>query len=135
MSILCRDLRWIVTSNNEDTFWFRLAVFCKEHGLKDENDVKTAPRIVKEKLAAAKAAWSEAARSNPDALNIDEFLSFTHPESSHSLLATETEELFGRHDADENGVISLQEYLEDPFIEFDKEEIEERRRRLDGGSS
>ena len=31
-------------------------------------------RIVKEKLAAAKAAWSEAARSNPDSLNIDEFL-------------------------------------------------------------
>ena len=30
---------------------------------------------------------SEAARSNPDALNIDEFLAFTHPESSHSILA------------------------------------------------
>jgi len=31
-------------------------------------------RIVKERLAAAKAAWSESARSNPEALNIDEFL-------------------------------------------------------------
>jgi hypothetical protein len=30
--------------------------------------------ILKERLAAAKAAWSEAARSNPDSLNIDEFL-------------------------------------------------------------
>ena len=37
------------------------------------------------RMAAAKAAWKEAARSNPDALNIDEFLSFTHPEVSHSL--------------------------------------------------
>ena len=32
-------------------------------------------RRAKEKLAAAKAAWAEAARTNGDALNIDEFLS------------------------------------------------------------
>ena len=44
-------------------------------------------RRAREKLAAAKAAWAEAARTNGEALNIDEFLSFTHPESSHSLLA------------------------------------------------
>ena len=43
--------------------------------------------MAKVKLASAKASWAEAARTNGDALNIDEFLSFTHPESSHSLMA------------------------------------------------
>ncbi len=42
-------------------------------------------RREKERLAAAMAAWKEAARSNPESLNIDEFLAFTHPEVSHSL--------------------------------------------------
>jgi hypothetical protein len=36
-------------------------------------------RLYKEKVAAARAAWGEAARSDPDKLNIDEFLTFTHP--------------------------------------------------------
>ena len=43
--------------------------------------------MAKVKLASAKASWAEAARTNGDALNIDEFLAFTHPESSHSLMA------------------------------------------------
>ena len=42
--------------------------------------------LLQEKVAAAKAAWGEAARSNPEKLNIDEFLTFTHPEFSHPLI-------------------------------------------------
>ena len=64
-----------------------LAQFYHDHNLQKGQDLSNTERSVKEKLAAAKAAWSEAARSNPDALNIDEFLAFTHPESSHSILA------------------------------------------------
>lgn len=30
-----------------------------------------------------RAAWSEAANSDPEALNIDEFMTFRHPEHSH----------------------------------------------------
>lgn len=41
---------------------------------------KVEERRFKEAMAAAKAAWKEAARANPDKLNIDEFLSFKHPE-------------------------------------------------------
>ena len=41
-----------------------------------------------------KAAWSEAARDDPDTLSLDEFLAFRHPESSHaSILATVEEVL------------------------------------------
>ena len=83
-------------------------------------------RRAKEKLAAAKAAWSEAARTNGDALNIDEFLAFTHPESSHSMLAQTAEETFGRFDADSDNKMTLEEYLNEPFAELDDDEKIER---------
>ena len=70
-----------------------LAQFHHDHNLQKGQDMSNVERSVKEKLAAAKAAWSEAARSNPDALNIDEFLAFTHPESSHSILAQQVRSL------------------------------------------
>ncbi len=50
-----------------------------------QKDPSLTERRRREMMAAAKAAWRESARSNPEALNIDEFLSFTHPEVSHSL--------------------------------------------------
>lgn len=57
-----------------------------------------------------KASWMEAARSNPDSLTVDEFLAFTHPESSAANLLTLVEELYDRFDR--NG----DEYLtEDEF--------------------
>lgn len=43
-----------------------------------------------------KAAWSEASRSNPEQLTVDEFLAFRHPESSHSTILTLVEELFDK---------------------------------------
>ena len=88
---------------------------------------------MKQKVAAAKAAWSEAARSNPDALNIDEFLAFTHPESSHSWLAQNAEELFARHDSDGDGRITEQEYLSDPFLERDENENEDKKEEFREG--
>ena len=88
---------------------------------------------MKQKVAAAKAAWSEAARSNPDALNIDEFLAFTHPESSHSWLAQNAEELFARHDNDGDGRITEQEYLSDPFLERDENENEDKKEEFREG--
>ena len=90
-------------------------------------------REMKVKIAAAKAAWSEAARSNPDALNIDEFLAFTHPESSHSWLAQNAEEIFGRHDSDGDGKITEEEYINDPFMELQEEEKEEKRQEFREG--
>ena len=92
-------------------------------------------RQMKVKVAAAKAAWSEAARSNPDALNTDEFLAFTHPESSHSWLAQNAEEIFARHDTDGDGQITEEEYISDPFEEMaesnKEEKIEEFREGMD----
>ena len=39
--------------------------------------------LVQEKILLDRAAWSEAANSDPEALNIDEFMTFRHPEHSH----------------------------------------------------
>ena len=58
-----------------------------------ETDPRSVSREVREALAEVKAAWSEAARTNPDAVNIDEFLGLEHPESSHTLLTQRVEVL------------------------------------------
>lgn len=45
-----------------------------------------------------RARWTEAARNDPEKLNLDEYLAFTHPESSHWAqlkLAEELIEKFG----------------------------------------
>lgn len=47
--------------------------------------------------------------------------SFTHPESSHSILAQEAEDLFSRHDVNGDGIITSEEYQKDPYIEFEEE--------------
>ncbi len=72
----------------------------------DEND-----RTYQEQLAAAKAAWTEAARSNPEKLNIDEFLGFLHPELSHPLMLQEAELLIIVLDKDSDQKLSKEEYL------------------------
>ena len=82
----------------------KLPLINQDHDLEKETDLQ---RGHKEKLSAAKAAWSEAARSNPDALNLDEFLGFMHPESSHSGLTQQLEEMLVRHDLNGDGVIAL----------------------------
>ena len=61
-------------------------------------------------MAAAKAAWGEAARSDPEKLNIDEFLTFTHPEFSHPLIIQDSEATLGLLDADGDDVLSRDEY-------------------------
>lgn len=41
-----------------------------------------------------RARWTEAARNDPERLALDEFLAFTHPESSHRALLQMVEDLF-----------------------------------------
>ena len=61
-------------------------------------------------LSAQNAAWYEAVRASPDELNIDEFLSFTHPEQSHSLLLRVADDLFVALDNDGNDAIVFDEF-------------------------
>ena len=68
-------------------------------------------RDYKERLSGAKAYWSEAARSNPNSLNIDEFLAFTHPEFSQPLLLQEVELLMSTFDTNRDDLISPEEMI------------------------
>ena len=110
-----------ITHNGQVEWEEWLARFYKDHDIEKDAELQ---RGHKEKLAAAKAAWSEAARSNPDALNLDEFLGFMHPESSHSGLAQQLEDMLTRHDLDGDGIIALKgtHYIHcDPFIMSQRE--------------
>jgi len=83
-------------------------------------------RDIQESLARLKAAWSEAAHTNPDAVNIDEFLGLEHPESSHTFLTQRVDELMGKFDADGDGKLSRAEYLLDPYMDFSAEKLSDR---------
>lgn len=67
-------------------------------------------RSVKELIARDKASWSEAARSDPDSLTLDEFLAFRHPESSHVTILTLVDELLDKLDRDGDEVLTEDEF-------------------------
>ncbi|XP_015915868.1 45 kDa calcium-binding protein [Parasteatoda tepidariorum] len=75
---------------------------------------KTLKRKVKEKILLDKAAWSEAANSDPEALNIDEFLTFRHPEHSHVSLINMVNDIIGSLDDNGDEMLSEQEFMEMP---------------------
>ena len=52
---------------------------------------------IAEKIAWDQAAWSETAKTEPDFLNLDEFLSFRHPESSSSSLLSKADDIMGEY--------------------------------------
>lgn len=57
-----------------------------------------------------KASWMEAARSNPDFLTLDEFLAFTHPESSAANQLALVEELYDKLDRDGDEFLTENEF-------------------------
>ncbi|CAN7986792.1 unnamed protein product [Ixodes hexagonus] len=63
--------------------------------------------LLKEKILLDKANWFEAANSDPEALNIDEFLTFRHPEHSHVSLLKMVNDIISN--LDENGDEHLSE--------------------------
>lgn len=82
------------------------AHFLKSHGFSakyiNSHDKKHSelPRTLKENIMRDRARWAEAARTDPEKLALDEFLAFTHPESSHRALLQMVEDLFekfGQH--------------------------------------
>lgn len=76
------------------------AYFLRSHGFPENyvssHDKKHSDmsRNLKENIMRDRARWSEAARNDPERLALDEFLAFTHPESSHRALLQMVEDLF-----------------------------------------
>lgn len=65
---------------------------------------------VLEQIMRDKASWMEAAKSNPDSLTVDEFLAFTHPESSAANQLTLVDELYDRFDRDGDEMLTEDEF-------------------------
>lgn len=95
--------------------------FLKQHGYDDKyiedhkKDHKGMPRELKETIMRDKAAWSEAARNDPEQLSIDEFLAFRHPESSHATILNIVEETIARLDIDGDNKLTEDEFS-DPEV-------------------
>ncbi|XP_014290081.1 45 kDa calcium-binding protein [Halyomorpha halys] len=92
------------------------AYFLLTHGV-DEEYIRNHPekhpglgRSLKETIARDKASWSEAAKSDPDFLTLDEFLAFRHPESSHATLLTLVDDLLDKLDRDGDEMLTEEEF-------------------------
>ncbi|XP_023347946.1 reticulocalbin-2 [Eurytemora carolleeae] len=90
-------------------------------------------REAKESISSLKASWSEAAKSNPGSLNIDEFLALEHPESSMSLLISDLEHLLNKYDENGDGKLTKAEFTKEPFIQQSPEEIQIREEHFVSG--
>lgn len=109
--------------------------FLKQKGLSEkyvenhDKRHKTLDRAMKEAIMRDRASWSEAARSNPDHLTLDEFLAFRHPESSHATILTLVEELFDKFDRNGDEQLTEDEFATLPVNEPDNEDDGERLRQ------
>ncbi|GJQ70609.1 hypothetical protein Trydic_g23002 [Trypoxylus dichotomus] len=93
------------------------AYFLKKRGFSriyvqshDEKRHKGLQRAIKEQIMRDKASWMEAARSDPDSLTVDEFLAFTHPESSATNQLALVDELYDKFDRDGDETLSEDEF-------------------------
>ncbi|XP_046396321.1 45 kDa calcium-binding protein-like isoform X2 [Ischnura elegans] len=85
-----------------------------------------------EAIARDRASWSEAAHSDPDALTLDEFLAFRHPESSHATILALVDEMLEKFDRDGDGQLTETEYSRFVWDEGAEEEAIEDRNRREG---
>ncbi|XP_015183640.1 PREDICTED: 45 kDa calcium-binding protein isoform X2 [Polistes dominula] len=116
------------------------AHFLRSHGFPEsyiqshDKRHKEMSRTLKESIMRDRARWTDAARNDPEKLTLDEFLSFTHPESSHGALLQMVEDLFDKFDRDGD-----EQLTEDEFSDLPSEgvglELDEDRHQTVGGST
>lgn len=93
------------------------AHFLRSHGFPESyvssHDKKHSDmsRTLKESIMRDRARWAEAARNDPERLALDEFLAFTHPESSHRALLQMVEDLFEKFGMDTSYFIWKRNFL------------------------
>ncbi|OXU27859.1 hypothetical protein TSAR_005499 [Trichomalopsis sarcophagae] len=96
------------------------AHFLRSHGFSDsyitthDKRHSALSRALKEAIMRDRARWTEAARNDPDKLALDEFLAFTHPESSHRALLQMVEDLFEKFDRDGDEQLTEDEFSDLP---------------------
>ncbi|XP_012527920.1 45 kDa calcium-binding protein [Monomorium pharaonis] len=96
------------------------AYFLRTHGFSEtyinshNKKHRELPRALKEIIMRDRARWAEAARNDPEKLTLDEFLAFTHPESSHRALLQMVEDLFEKFDQDNDEQLTEDEFSDLP---------------------
>ncbi|XP_065566788.1 45 kDa calcium-binding protein-like isoform X3 [Artemia franciscana] len=117
----------------EYTSWF-----LTHNGYKDDKLLrgrKSLSRKIKEQLAWNKAQWSEATRSNTSSLDLDEFLSFLHPESSVATLLDRVDNVILQLDHDSDGFLRWDEFtfvtsrtisIQDYFSEYELQRFQNK---------
>ncbi|XP_053989387.1 45 kDa calcium-binding protein isoform X1 [Hylaeus volcanicus] len=96
------------------------AYFLRSHGFPESyissHDKKHSDmsRSLKESIMRDRARWTEAARNDPERLALDEFLAFTHPESSHRALLQMVDDLFEKFDRDGDEQLTEDEFSDLP---------------------
>ncbi|KAK4878985.1 hypothetical protein RN001_007131 [Aquatica leii] len=89
----------------------------------DEKRHRGLQRSIKEQIMRDKASWLEAAQSDPDALTLEEFLAFTHPESSAANHLTLVDELYDKFDRDGDELLTEDEFAVLQTLDGDDETV------------
>ncbi|XP_043665366.1 45 kDa calcium-binding protein [Vespula pensylvanica] len=114
-------------------YFLRLHGFPESYVRSHDKRHREMPRTLKESIMRDRARWTDAARNDPEKLTLDEFLAFTHPESSHRALLQMVEDLFEKFDRDGD-----EQLTEDEFSDLPSEsvglEFNEDRHQTVGGS-
>ncbi|XP_057318089.1 45 kDa calcium-binding protein isoform X1 [Microplitis mediator] len=110
-----------INPRNGDISWDEYhAYFLRLHGFSDlyikshNKKHSELTRTLKESIMRDRARWIEAARTDPDKLTLDEFLAFTHPESSHRALLQMVDDLFEKFDRDGDEELTENEFADLP---------------------
>ncbi|XP_031830063.1 stromal cell derived factor mayday isoform X2 [Nomia melanderi] len=115
------------------------AYFLRSHGYLESyvnsHDKKHSDlsRTLKENIMRDRARWAEAARNDPDRLALDEFLAFTHPESSHRALLQMVEDLFEKFDRDGDEELTEDEFSDLPAEGMGLDLREDKHETVSGG--
>nr|CAD7447801.1 unnamed protein product [Timema bartmani] len=86
----------LISWDEYHTYFLKQKGFANKYLENHDKKHKGLSRSMKEAIMRDRASWSEAARSDPDHLTLDEFLAFRHPESSHATILTLVDELFDK---------------------------------------
>ncbi|XP_074025337.1 stromal cell derived factor mayday [Leptinotarsa decemlineata] len=101
----------VISWKEYHTYFLKKRGFSKKYvESHDEKRHKGLQRSIKGRIMKDKASWMEAARSNPDTLTLDEFLAFTHPESSVANQLTLVDELYDKFDRDGDEMLTEDEF-------------------------
>ncbi|XP_046396323.1 45 kDa calcium-binding protein-like isoform X4 [Ischnura elegans] len=122
----------VITWDEYHSYFLKGKGLSDDYAHKHDKRHKGLSRAIKEAIARDRASWSEAAHSDPDALTLDEFLAFRHPESSHATILALVDEMLEKFDRDGDGQLTETEYSRFVWDEGAEEEAIEDRNRREG---